>query len=189
MAVCLTKADIPPMDTEDLIQLPGSSNSGHGSENVVPCESGHEANKSDPLPFYLQLTNEIDGETPGTVMNGLLDTVEAFVTTDSEKEADANMPALSINFEMKGSVDVVEKTTSISSMHIENACVAVQSEIGFNNDERDETFLSKKEKDASCIPFSCLFIFTCMSYEEFSLGTSGMIIDGSCPMIRLLFIP
>lgn len=158
MVVWLTREDIPHMDTEDLIKHRGSSNSGHGRGNDTPCESDREANKSNSVPFYSQLANEIDGKTPGTVLNGLCESGEVFVTRDSENEADANMSTNSFNFDMKRSVDIVEKPTSLSCMHIENASVAVQSEIGFRNDERDGTILPKKEKDASCIPFLTLFL-------------------------------
>ncbi|KAL9158002.1 hypothetical protein ABFS82_08G040000 [Erythranthe guttata] len=49
------------METDDLIKLPASSNSEHGSEADDPRESGSEAIKSGSLPVNSKVVDEFDG--------------------------------------------------------------------------------------------------------------------------------
>ncbi|KAI3452128.1 hypothetical protein Pfo_008793 [Paulownia fortunei] len=139
------------METEDLIQLPASSNSGHGSENDDPYESGCEAIKSDSLPLNSEVLDEINEEAPGTILDGSHENMDTLMMTDFEKDVDNNTPALPVGFETTDSVAVVEKMTSVSSVHAENGSLSVQSEMSFSHHKKDETLLSKREIHASPI--------------------------------------
>ncbi|KAL6526252.1 hypothetical protein OROMI_029892 [Orobanche minor] len=135
------------MMTEDLIELPASRNSRHGSENGDPCQLGCEAAKSDSLPLNSEVTDEINVEAAGTVSND--EDVDMSISSNSEENVDHNIPDLPVGFENTDSAEVVEKMTSISSVHAENGSLSVQGEISFSNNKKDETLLCEKEIDAN----------------------------------------
>ncbi|KAL6551661.1 hypothetical protein OROGR_007815 [Orobanche gracilis] len=135
------------MMTEDLIELPASSNSMHGSENGDPCQLGCEAVKYDSLPLNSAVTDEINVEAAGTVSND--EDVDMSISSDSEENVDHNITALPVGFENTDSAEVVEKMTSISSVHAEDGSLSVQGEISFSNNKKDETLLCETEIDAN----------------------------------------
>lgn len=153
------------METGDLIKLPVSSNSENGNEHSDTCESGCEAIISDPIPLTSEVVENIN-ETPGAVSDGLNENMDSLITsTESEKLADSNTTALQFDLEMTNSVAEIETMASISFVHAENGPLPVQSEVSFSNREKNETFSSKREVDASCILFSSFHYTTFIIYD------------------------
>lgn len=122
------------METEDIIELPASSNTEHG-ENENTSESGPEAVNSEFVPL-----NSVEEDTGG--ITGVLDeNMDAMMEDDFE-----NVPNIN-------TVADVERLVSISSVHNGNGFLSVQSELSVGNFRRDETLSSKREVDAICILF------------------------------------
>ncbi|KAG8384531.1 hypothetical protein BUALT_Bualt04G0127600 [Buddleja alternifolia] len=142
---------IPSMETEDLIKLPASSNSGDANENDDKCESGYEAIEADSLPLNSDVKGEINGKDPGSISDDLQENLETLVTTDIEIDADNNTPSLPVGIEFTESVAVVEKLTSTGNVHPENESVAVQSESSFTYHKKDGILSSERPKAVSSL--------------------------------------
>ncbi|KAH6832170.1 hypothetical protein C2S53_007448 [Perilla frutescens var. hirtella] len=139
------------METEDLIKLPASSNSDHGSENGDACESGSEAINSESLPSNSEVIEEIHGEAPGAVAGVLDENMDALMEDDFEKGPNCNSATAPIGFEMTNSVADVGKPVPVSSVHTENGFLSIQSEISFSNLKKNDTLSSKRELDANSL--------------------------------------
>ncbi|KAL0377832.1 UNVERIFIED_CONTAM: Zinc finger CCHC domain-containing protein 8 [Sesamum radiatum] len=179
------------METEDLIKLPASSNSEHGSENDDQYESGWVAIKSGSPPLNSEALDEINGNATGTMLDSVHENIGASTMTDCKKDAGNSTPALPVGFELTESVAVVEKI-SVSSVHVENGSLAVKSEISLSNHKNDETTLGKREIDtAGCILFQACLIMS-MPYVEFSLALSGVkrpriAVDEQQPSVHVIY--
>ncbi|KAL0332274.1 UNVERIFIED_CONTAM: protein GAMETE EXPRESSED 3 [Sesamum calycinum] len=132
---------IHAMGTEDLIKLPASSNSEHGSENDDQYESGCEAIKSGSTILNSKALDEINGDATGTMLDGVHENIGTSAMTDCQKDVGNSTPVLPIGFELTESVAVVDKV-SVSSVHVENGSLAVKSEISLSNHKNDETTLA-----------------------------------------------
>lgn len=129
------------MDTEDLIKLPASSNSEHGSENDGACESGSEAINSESLPLDSEVIDQIHGEVPGAISGVLDENMDALMEDDFEKGGNSATPP--VGLEMTNSVADVGK--------VENEILSVQSEINFSNLKKNAALSSRREIDANSL--------------------------------------
>lgn len=128
----------------------------------------YSENIAGPIPVISEVIEKID-ENPGAVSEGLNESTDSLMTTESAKLLESNTPALQFDLEMTNSVPEVETMASISYMHTENGSLPVQSEVSFSNCEKNETFSSKREVDAICILFSSFRSATAMLIESYVL--------------------
>ncbi|KAL0350563.1 UNVERIFIED_CONTAM: hypothetical protein Sradi_4205500 [Sesamum radiatum] len=177
------------MGTEDLIKLPASSNSEHGSENDDQYESGCEAIKSGSTILNSKALDEINGDATGTMLDGVHENIGTSAMTDCQKDVGNSTPVLPIGFELTESVAIVDKV-SVSSVHVENGSLAVKSEISLSNHKSDETTLGKREIDtAGCILFQDLFdyIYVIHGVHSWYNWRPRIAVDEQQPSVHVIY--
>ncbi|GER35723.1 prolinerich spliceosome-associated family protein / zinc knuckle family protein [Striga asiatica] len=137
------------MEKDELIKLPASSNSVHGSGIDDRNESDLEAIESDCLPPNSELKAKIHEEEAGTLSND--DDVDMSISSD-EENSDRNTPVLKkVDVETSGSAEAVVKMTPVSHVHAQNGSLSVQQEIIFSNQKNDETLVCKEETNSNSV--------------------------------------
>ncbi|KAL3813539.1 hypothetical protein ACJIZ3_014807 [Penstemon smallii] len=162
------------MESEDLIKLPasrpeigddGPCESGYEAietdselKNEVtrdapgnildnPCDPDYEAIEADSLPLNFDVNDEINGEASETIFYGDHEIVESPLTTDVEKDADNNTPAMAVDVKLAEAVEVLNEVSSFSYVNTENGSIAVQRESILSNNKKNETLFSGREID------------------------------------------
>ncbi|CAA0828349.1 Unknown protein [Striga hermonthica] len=128
------------METQELIKLPASSNSGHASEHEGPNEFGRVAITSGSRNLNSEIKAEINGEA------GMLskdDDVDMSISS-GEENLDLNSSVLKDDLETADSVEVAVEMTSVTHVNSENGSLPVQPEISSSTPMKDETLLSKR---------------------------------------------
>ncbi|GER31009.1 zinc finger CCHC domain-containing protein [Striga asiatica] len=161
------------METEELIKLPTSSNSGHGSE--------HE----DPHSQYLN--SEIKAESNGEAGTLSKDDDVDMSISSGEENLDLDSTVLKDDLETADSVEVAVKMTSVSHVHSENGSLPFQPEISFSNHMKDETLLSKEEKDSNCILVLVQALIVCLYGSKRGVKRPREPDDEQQPSVRVIY--
>lgn len=146
------------MESEDLINLPASSDSGNVSEEKDPSAADRELCTADSLPNTCKIQeSQLNGECE--VNDDVANKSIQSLLPESVKDLNENATIVQVSVELAEAVDVQETTNCFSStVHTENGHVTVREESPPGNRKRDGSSISSQDKHASCILFLWLFL-------------------------------
>ncbi|KAL7208066.1 hypothetical protein ACSBR1_029927 [Camellia fascicularis] len=136
------------METEDLIDLPPSSNSGYKSENDNLHNSECEPSDADSQPINCELkedklNEEISGTSEVDVGNG---DSQLFMSADIDRDLIGCSSILQASIKLNETISVAEDVKCFSSrIQSENGCVTGQGGSPISNRKRDESPISYHE--------------------------------------------
>ncbi|XP_073154290.1 uncharacterized protein [Henckelia pumila] len=137
------------MKTEDLINLPASSNSGGGSVKVNPYETGSEANEA-KFASHFEVEDMLIVEDHANLPD--VDNAPVLKGIDNEQVVVNNTPSQLQSLEIIESAAAVESRTSIeSSVHVQNGSLSVQSENSSRNFKKVGARLCSQEIDSCSV--------------------------------------
>lgn len=143
------------MESEDLINLPASSNSGNESENNDLPSADCELGAADSLPNNSEIKeNQLNGDFPGNEDDIGNKSIQSLPVPESDKDLIDTTTIVQVTVELGEAVEVQEKMNCFNStVHTENGSVTVQDGSLLGNLKRDGSSISSQEKDISCILF------------------------------------
>lgn len=141
------------MESEDLINLPASSNSGNESENNDVPSADCERGAADSLPNNSEIKeNQLNGDFPGNEDDIGNKSIQSLLVPESDKDLIDNTTIVQVTVELGEAVEVQEKMNCFNSaVHTENGSVTVQDGSLLGNLKRDGSSISSQEKDISSI--------------------------------------
>lgn len=159
------------METEDLIDLPPSSNSGYKSENDNLHNSECEPSDADLQPINCELkedklNEEISGTSEVDVGNG---DSQLFMSADIDRDLIGCSSILQASIKLNETISVAEDVKCFSSgIQSENGCVTGQDGSPISNRKRDESPISYHEISDNCILlFRFLEYLSCVLKMQF----------------------
>lgn len=143
------------METEDLINLPASSNSGNGSDNNDLNNSTSEPTEAESIPSNSKVKDDKLNEEI-KVINGDDEKEDnhTSLTSDKDKDLVDSTTTLQVTVEVTEGIAVDEKIKCLSpTEHVENGDLTSQdkNQNPLGNHKRAGSPISSTLKDGSCI--------------------------------------